>query len=232
MWPRASQSSSCKFCPHLVSWFLRAGHCEPLSSPSACRILIFSPSSIDAFNYRYAYTSRTTHILAGSLHLVSFRRGTQGSLSWRRPGARPWASVPGNYPCLCCCVLGQWDKPTLSDAPCQRDFDGRSSHGVFLGLCRLILWERIFLGEQKIRVTESKFFCIDMYGRISLWSREWFPLVRYKSSARTVKDYKRNGKATAVKIIKIIYPIRLWLFVCLLPHLLIRANIYFAKALH
>ena len=145
---------------------------EPLSSPSSCRILIFSPSTIDALNYRYAYTSRTTHILADSLHLVSFQRGTQGSLSWRRPGARPWASVPGNYPCLCCCVPGQSGEPMLSDAPRQRDFDGRSSRGVFLGLCRLILWERIFLGEQKIHVTETKFFCIDVYGRISLWSRE------------------------------------------------------------
>ena len=116
-------------------------------------------------------------------------------MSWRCPGARPWASVPGNYPCLCCCVPGQWDKPTLSDAPRQRDFDGRSSRGVFLGLCRLILWEMIFLGEQKkICVTERKVFCVDTYGKVSLWSRKLFPLVRYKSSTITVSNLESHQK--------------------------------------
>ena len=57
----------------------------------------------------------------------------------------------------------------------------------------------IFLREQKICVTERKFFCIDMYGRVSLWARKQFPLVRYRSRTRTVSSLESHQKEKIMK---------------------------------
>lgn len=103
----------------------------------------------------WKHSHGSTHTVASPLHLVSFQREAQAV--WKRdalgPGLGPVS--PGNYPCPCCCVPGLWDRPILSDNLLQRDFDGRSGHGVCLGLCRLTCWERKSLEDKKRSMSQQ-----------------------------------------------------------------------------
>ena len=174
-----------KFCPHLASWFLHAGHCEPLSSPSAPKIFIFSSSIIDALVCRYANTSRATHSHWLTLCIWSLSRaGTpppQGEFELEMPWGQtlgqcnwelamplllcPW-TVGWAYALRCSTPEGLWwqVRPWGLLRSLQADLMGREN------------------SENKMRpvVTVREFFCIDMYPGISLWSRKLFRLAGHK----------------------------------------------------